>query len=267
MRGRRYLTAVVIAMLTWTFTSGVALGRGPAAGAEFMFQDEPPAPFERSTTYVVVGERTKEGCAFTYPEFRMPPDVDRWQVRDLGIDPERCLKLVEEGLPTENDPIEGPQASVSMDAPIEAADVTSGASASVAGVASGYSRAWTEDAAGWDVSVDTTYISWTYSSPCVTSGSASAGWSWIYGTGWRLVGGSNGVTANRTCSRLFADSWSTMTNSDFFLCPWATFYTYYYHVRAYGWPNGSMTGSRSTQIVADGLCLPLWAHFEAKKTG
>ena len=33
MRSRRYLAAAVTAMLTFTFTSGVALGRGPAGGS------------------------------------------------------------------------------------------------------------------------------------------------------------------------------------------------------------------------------------------
>lgn len=112
-----------------------------------MFQDEPPAPFERSTTYVVVGERTKEGCAFTYPEFRMPPDVDRWQVRDLGIDPERCLKLVEEGLPTEDDPLEGLDASVSDDL----GGASGGQMLAATTPASGYAHAWFENVLGQDM--------------------------------------------------------------------------------------------------------------------
>jgi hypothetical protein len=182
------------------------LGKGPAADAEFIFQDAAPAPFEQSTTYVVVGERTKEsGCAYTYPEFRMPADVERWQVRDLGIDPERCLKLVEEGMPTDEDPLTGVDASISEDVASSDGEPSAAAAvgdAAVASVASGYSRAWTEDVAGWDVSVDTTWISFTYSGSCVTGGNASASWSWIAGTGWRLVSGSNGVTANRTCGRV-----------------------------------------------------------------
>jgi hypothetical protein len=247
-------TALLVTLL---FSAPVA-----AARVHFLYQDTQLAPFQRAITYVVNGKRTPTGCTYTYPDFVIPADVDRWQVRDVGIDPEQCVKLVEEGVPTIETALEGDSA-----ASLPIGDSDSGAAmvgtASIF-VASGYARAWFEDLPGWDVTSDKTYISWTYNGSCATAGSASGEWSWIAGTGWQLVSGSNGGTANLTCSRYFADTWSTMKNSAF--CPWTTIWTYYYHVRIYGWYNGTVTGSRSDSTTG-GLCLPLWEHFEVKKTG
>jgi hypothetical protein len=234
--------------------------------ANMTFQKDPLPPFERSKTYLVFGEKVRDGCSYTYPEFVVPADVDHWQVRDVGIDPKRCIKLVEEGIPTVEETKVG-DASASLFIGAQTASPSGGATAAASSVASGYSTAWTEDAAGWHVSEDKTWISWAYNATCVTSGSSSGEWTWIAGTGWGIVSGTYGGTNNLSCSRFYADTWSTMKNNSFFLCPWATFYTYYYHVRAYGWNNGTITGARSTQVVTDGICLPLWSHYDVKKTG
>ena len=269
MRGKRLPVVVAGAVLLTLFSGGLAEAKGPVADQpEFIFQDVKLAPFEDSKTYIVVGERVPDGCAYTYPDFTVPADVDRWQIRDVGIDPKRCMKLVEEGVPTVE---EVSDADSSLTQVIDASSSlpigSSQAPSAVTSVASGFAHAWYEDLPGWDVTSDKTWISWTYNGSCATAGSSSAEWSWIAGTGWRLVSGTNGGTHSLTCSRYFADTWATMTNTDFPLCPWATFFTYYYHVRAYGWYNGTLTGSRSDYLVTDGLCLPLFEHFEYIKTG
>jgi len=241
---------------------------GSGDRAEFIYPQFQPAPFQQSKVYTVAGRRTSEGCVYADEALDVPAGVDRWQIRDLAIDPKRCIKLVEEGIPTEDElPADGYSSLVQS---IAAEPDKTGAEGGVgiASVASGYAHAWFVDGPGYMVTSDTTYISWIYSGGCVTSGNASVGWEWRSGTGWRLVSGSNGATANQTCSRYFAVSWATMTNSSFVLCPWATFKTYYYHVRAYGWSDGHGTGSRTTYLVEDDSCpLHLYGRFEWVQTG
>jgi hypothetical protein len=138
-----------------------------------------------------------------------------------------------------------------------------------ASVAAGNAHAWYEEVAGLDVASDTTFISFAYSGGCVTSGSATVEWAFATGTGWHIVSGSNGGTSNRTCARFYADTWATMETSSFPLCPFTTIRTTFSHVRAYGWPDGRVTGSRVDSETRSGLyCpFPLWEHFEVKKTG
>lgn len=140
---------LVGAVLLWTFTGGLAQAKGPTSdGPEVIFQDAQLAPFDRSTTYVLEGKPTPDGCAYTYPDFTVPADVDRWQIRDLGIDPKRCIKLVEEGVPTVD---EVSEADASVTAVIDtsaapSAESTDGTAAVTP--ASGYAHAWFENFLG-----------------------------------------------------------------------------------------------------------------------
>lgn len=174
-----------------------------------------------------------------------------------------CTKLVEEGIPTE------PSVDDS-DKTLSAAIGGSEASGSVvASVAAGHAHAWYEEIAGLTVSSDTTFLSFAYSGGCVTSGSASAQWAFATGTGWHIVPGTNGGTSNRTCSRFFADTWAAIETSSFPLCPATRIRTTFSHVRAYGWPDGRVTGSTvDSETRSNLLCpFPLFEHFEYKKTG
>lgn len=256
---RRFLSAALTAVLAWASTGAIA-----TAADEWPYRRAELAPFDQSIIYVVTGEQTKAGCTYEYPDFKVPADVDWWQVRDIALDPERCRKLVEEGVPTVDTAPASASDMASTSAVISSAGGAEGSGFATTSVASGYARAWYTDLPGYEVTSDTTYISWTYNGTCTQSGNASANWSWRAGTGWSLISGSNGGTANRTCSRYFADSWATMKNSAF--CPWTTVYTYYYHVRIYGWYNGTVTGSRS-DATSGGLCLPLFENFDYRRTG
>jgi hypothetical protein len=223
-----------------------------AARPDYVYQDVQLAPFDLSRTYTVTGKRTPAGCSYTYPDFVMPPDVDRWAVRDLGIDQERCAKVVEEGMPQAGDTGAGGDAAVS----VVLGSVASAMSAVSASAipASGYSRAWFENFLGQTLTSDRTYLTWAYNGSCVVSGSTYGEWTWntVY---YSIV--SYAGTQNLTCSRYFGDTWSTYRNNLNGSC-----YHYYYHVRVYGWYNGSITGSRSDYAN----CGPVWEHFEVKKT-
>jgi len=65
------------------------------------------------------------------------------------------------------------------------------------------------------------------------------------------------------CDCYRGSTYSTFKNSSF-CWPLPTVWTCYYHhyVRAYGWPSGSISGTRSTDTVDE--CLPLWMHYQVK---
>lgn len=131
------------------------------------------------------------------------------------------------------------------------------------------SHAWYEDLAGLHVSSDTTFISFAYNGSCTTSGSASVEWAFATGTGWHIVSGTNGGTANLSCARFFADSWASIQTSSFPVCPFTTITTNFTHVKVHGSPTGGVTGSRvDSEVRSNLLCpFPLFEHFEVKKTG
>lgn len=233
---------------------------GAAASTDFTYQSSPPAPFTDSRTYVLHGTRTAEGnCSYKYPDVHVPKGTTRWEVRALGINPATCTMLVEEGVPTTSDlPIPKNQ----MSAPVGPA-IAPPAIDTVSSVASGYTSAWYEDAAGIHVTQDTTYISWNYTGSCVSGGSSSGQWSWD--SLFTLVshGGTNSYNG---CSYFLGDTWSTMKTISL-PCPWTTVWTYYYHIRSYGWKDGSFGASHDDNWAQNGCVLPLWPHWGYAKTG
>jgi hypothetical protein len=67
---------------------------------------------------------------------------------------------------------------------------------------------------------------------------------------------SNGGTDSVTCSKYTGETYSTFTKS------MSNCYHYFHYVRAFGWNNGSITGSYSEQAT----CGPVWFHSEVVKT-
>lgn len=231
-----------------------------AAGYHFTYQDKAPAPFLQSRTYVVRGAvDSSGGCTYTYPSLRAPAGAPRWEVRTLGIDPERCAMLVEEGVPREVEvPSNEGMLSTSVGAPGGASPA-----AATSSVASGYTSAWFEDVAGIHVTQDTTYISWNYTGSCVSGGSSSGQWSWD--SLFTLVS-NGGTNSYNGCSWFMGDTWSSMKTISL-PCPWTSVWTYYYHIRTYGWKDGSVTASYSDNWAQNGCPLPLWPHWGWAKTG
>jgi hypothetical protein len=190
---------------------------------------------------------------------RVPAEASAWEVRDIAIDPVHCKKIVEEGIPGDAAP-----ALADGDKRImEAVPETKGAAApgeAVTSTASGYNWTWWEDVVGLKVNQDRTNISWSYNGTCSSSGSTSGEWSWNYGSGWEIVSYSG--SEYESCSYYRGTTVSHFKNTSF-CWPLPTVHTYYYYVRAYGYPSGSIGGTRSTDSVDE--CLPLWMHYQVRK--
>jgi hypothetical protein len=231
------------------------------AHSAFLRQDHAPAPLAGATVYVLTGSRLPSGtCKYQYPELHVPRDTVRWEVRAIGIDPTFCRMEVEEGVPEETE-LAIPEPSLRE--VIAKDDIRQEALALASSVASGYTTAWYEDGAGIHVTQDTTYISWSYSGTCVSGGSSSGAWSWD--SLFTLVS-HGGTSAYNGCSYFKGDTWSTMKTISL-PCPWTTVWTYYYHIRSYGWKDGSFSANHDDNWAQNGCVFPLWPHWGYAKTG
>lgn len=251
---RRRTSTLLVAILL--------LGATPAsaAGPTYLRQDQRPSPLGGSHLYQLSGTKTTDGgCSYPFPDLKVPAGVNRWEVRTVGIDPGSCRIEVEEGTPSDAD-LALPVPALTQSGPSRASNA--GAVAAATSVASGYTSAWYEDAAGIHVTQDTTYISWAYNGSCVSSGSSSGGWSWDSLFTLVSYGGTNAYSG---CSYFMGDTWSTMKTISL-PCPWTKVWTYYYHIRAYGWRDGTFGASHSDNWAQNGCPLPLWAHWAYAKT-
>ncbi len=259
-RGWLRAAAVAAAVAITAALPAMTLAAKPAADG-YVYQRTELAALGDARSYVLQGTKVADGrCHYDYPEVRVPAGASAWEVRDVAIDPVRCKKIVEEGVPAEPDLklTDGDKRIT------EAIPETNGATAAggeaVTSTASGYNWTWWEDVLGIKVNQDRTNISWAYNGSCSSSGSTSGEWTWAYGTGWEIV--SYGGSEYESCSYYRGTTYSTFKNASF-CWPLPTVYTYYYYVRAYGYPSGSIGGTRSTDSVDE--CAPLWMHYQVRK--
>jgi len=239
MRLRHWFPAAATITALATAAALPAMTAAKPTGDGYVYQRAELKPLGNARGFVLQGTRTADGaCHYDYPEVRLPSGVSAWEVRDVAIDPTHCKKIVEEGIPAEPDFTLADGDKRITEAIAESNAVTAVGGEAVTSTASGYNWTWWEDVLGIKVNQDRTNISWAYNGTCSGSGSASGEWSWAYGTGWRIV--SYGGWEYESCS-----------------------YYYYYYVRAYGYPSGSIGGTRSTDSVDE--CAPLWMHYQVRK--
>ncbi len=258
---RRVVCSVLSAIAIIAAVPGAALAAVPV-GDGFIFQKTSLPTLADSRRYVLQGKRLGTGrCHYDYPEVRLPDSAAVWEVRDVALDPTDCRKLVEEGVPPESDqalqPGDGRIAGAIPDAASSPTTVTASAAASTA---SGYNWTWWEDVIGIKVNQDRTNISWSFSGGCNGAGSTSGEWYWAYGTGWEIVSYSG--SEYESCSYYRGTTVSHFRNAAF-CWPLPTVHTYYYYVSAYGFADGSVAGTRSTDSVDE--CAPLWMHYQVRK--
>lgn len=121
--------------------------------------------------------------------------------------------------------------------------------------------AWQEvvwkDLFGDLVNLDITQIDWSYNGSTVTSGSVAASFAWRSGTGWIKLYSHKSGYVDSAGAYYFGNTWSGFKNSTFcFMLP--TVYTYYYHNKLWGYPNGTAVRSQSSDSIDE--CAPL--HVE-----
>jgi hypothetical protein len=233
-------------MASALFALSVVPSVSGAVQSRFAYQHGQRAPFANAHTYLLRGAKTGSGCAYTYPAFRPPAGARIWESRDIAIDNQACLKLVEEGAPAA--PAE---ADASLATKTEAVGGASFAPLSGT-TASGYAHAWYENFLGQTLTGDTTFLTWSYSGGCVTGSSTYGQWDWNTFYGWSLV--SNNGSRNQTCAQVTGRTWSTFQLGS---C-----HDYYSYVEAVGTASGGFTASRSDSAT----CGPVWEHFDYLKT-
>ena len=119
----------------------MALGASPAG--DYIYQKGPLAPLRDSHVYVLKGSPSPDGCTYQYPPLTVGPNETAKLQRDIGIDLLRCLKLVEEGVPTA---IAASNADSSISAPV--GSTASKAGLATASISTGYHAAWYENISG-----------------------------------------------------------------------------------------------------------------------
>jgi hypothetical protein len=198
---------------------------------------------------VIQGRRTDAGCEYpAESEVVVVPEGGAWEARDIAVNPGRCLKLRESGVPaTRSFPL-GDQVVV------ESFGDTGFGAASASGSRSLQHIVMWRDLPGFLLHSDRTDITWTWSGGCVTSGSGQAYFTWLTLTGWSKV--SSGSSGNRTCTRYFGTSNSHFRNTA--VCGHQVDSRYFY-VQAYGYSDGSAAAYRSTDTYNE--CLPLFMSY------
>ena len=258
-RGSLRAAAVLAAGILASVFPAATLAAEPTQ-AGYVYQQSELSPLAEARSYVLQGTRLTDGrCHYDYPDVKVPAEAAAWEVRDIAIDPVHCRKIVEEGIPGDPDPVLADGDKRITEAVRETKGVATSGEA-VTSTASGYNWTWWEDVVGIKVNQDRTNISWSYNGTCSSSGSTSGEWSWNYGSGWQIVSYSG--SEYESCSYYRGTTVSHFKNTSF-CAPLPTVHTYYYYVRAYGYPSGSIGGSRSTDSVDE--CLPLWMHYQVRK--
>jgi hypothetical protein len=257
-RGRRAHASFSVLFGLLVSMAPIVPAQAASPADDYLRQDGLLIPLANSSTFVLVGTSTKSGCRYPVPEIRLAAGQTRWEIRAIGVDAANCRMLMEQGVPPDEELM---QSGNSVVAAVGQADGTKVAGAvALTSVASGYATAWFEDVAHLHVTEDRTNIAWQYTGSCISSGSATGQWSWD--SLFTLVS-HGGTSSYNACRYFLGDTWSTMKSG---LCPWTTVWTYYYHVRAYGWNDGSFGGNYDDLLV-DNNCAPLFPKFAANKTG
>lgn len=232
---------------------------------EFQYQRGAQPPLEVHRTYRVAGKRVGIACAYQYPTFSNPPGVAAWEVRDIGIDTQRCIKLVVEGVPTS---LTSPSGDSSLTSSYRSRAGRGAPTSRVPGQqrpllatrATGFTDVWWEDVVGALLTRDRTYVTWEYNGTCATGGATDGFWEWQAGTGWYLYASGGSNTTN--CSYHLGETNSEFRNPSF--CSPDTVFTNYYYVQFRGYYDGSYGGSSSSDTIYE--CAPVYRYGRVVRT-
>lgn len=219
-----------------------------AVAYDFIEQQGPRTSLSESRQYVLRGERTADGCSFTYPELVLPPGVEAIEQRDIGIDLAQCGVLVEEGIPRGEF-----KARIGEGSSSDRSSVKVDPDSSTQRWKKGYNQVWWEDAIGGMVTSAETHGRWYYNGTCSVGGNGFFGYVGYAPTGWQPVPGSDGYSQGNTCARYQAKGWAQVKNDAF--CARRVTVTYA-HVTFQGSRTGVMSASHNS--YQQDSCLPLF---------
>jgi hypothetical protein len=212
-----------------------------------------------SRQWVLIGSKLDNGaCRYKYPDTEQGLPDSGWELRSIAIDLDKCAKLMEEGVPTS--PTETPKGSAVYRLEDQSASLDSTVGEQQMALAStraAWQKVEWKDIVGISVNSDTTEIEWTYNGTDVTSGQVSGFLTWNDSTRWKLVYGYHSGYLQPAGDYYRGNTWSKFKNS-WFCSPLPTVYTYYYHNKMWGHPDGHATRSQSSDTIDE--CLPL--HFD-----
>lgn len=244
-----------------------AAGPVPSTSADepvFQYQAVQKAPIQVHRTYTVTGTRVGAACAYNYPVFESPRGVEAWEVRDVAVDPVRCIKLVVEGIPTT---LESPLAERSLTAQVGTSGLAPRTQRGpghqrpqIATRSSGFTDIWWEDVVGALLNGDRTLVTWDWNGTCALGGATDGYWRWRDSTGWYLY--KNGGSQDTACDRHQGSTYSEFRNGSF--CRPDVVITEYYYVQFRGYFDGTYGGSSSSDTLYE--CAPVYRYGRVVKT-
>jgi len=223
-------------------------------------------PLADSKVSELVGRAVGADCAFEFPEIVIEEYGTR-VVRVIGVDPDDCRLLLEEGTPITEPSLPSRGKGVRFDSveadPIPAqAQNPPGAEASFAAAAvqrlRGYHVVRYQDPVGITVNSVVTEIWWTFNGSCAYSGSTWGSFSWASWSGWVRNSYAVEQSIDPSCKWYRGSSRATYSNAQF--CPPKT-WAYYNYVNTVGYNNGNVGVGRFTSTAGscwDWLGVSFW---------
>jgi hypothetical protein len=257
-RGFRRIFTIAFAVLLHSTLPATAALAGDATGGYDFTRRPDVAPLLGAREWVLTGTKLANGaCRYRYPDVSAVPPESGWAIRSIGVDMDKCAKLMEEGIPTSLPETPKGGTLVELGGDGLAAD-TEGEQAAVASTRAAWQKVVWSDLINLPVNWDATEIEWTYSGGNVTSGNVS-GWVWgSSATHWQIVYAYHEQFLHAQGDFFRGNTWSKFKN-DWFCWPLPTVYTYYYYNKMWGHPDGTATRSQSSDSVDECLIL----HFDA----
>lgn len=240
----------------------LAAPASPAAGVgpDWRYWRKGLEPLKDAKTWVLEGEKLAGGgCSYAYSWADGPIPESGYAIRSIALDPDRCLKLMEEGVPTAFEGTE-PDDDVSVSSETGGRLPRSGAAA-LAAVQTrwAWQRVYWADVVNLYTTATITEISWDYDGTDVLSGTVDGTFQWRSGTGWVKVASS--TTPYKPSWAYFRGQTAATYSNNSFCFPLPKVWNYYYYNRVWGHPDGHATRAQSSDSVDE--CVPLHVGVES----
>lgn len=205
-----------------------------------------------------------DGCTFRFPRLRLAPEEHRIAQRQLSVDYETCVTVLEKGIPEAGggDTNETLGQRKVVDVAPETSPQPSGDTASAAAntMGAGYYRVWWEDVVNLRVHEVKAKMSWIYDGSCINSWYGAMEYWWLALTGWTLRWDDQWTTTTG-CNYATVHGHGNFENFQF--CPQGSVWSYYRDVFVTARGDGVLVGwYGSTWTTYPLACPTLHYHQE-----